>query len=82
MKVTTINIAAAKAHFTEYARRVQAGERFVLCNRNKPFAEIRPLHVTPQGKRPFGLGRGLLSVPDDFNKPDPEIEELFNGRMP
>jgi len=77
MKETMININEAKAHLSEYARRIKKGERFILCDRNKPFAEIRPLPLTSAGRRPFGLEKGKLHVPEDFNAPDPEIEKLF-----
>jgi antitoxin (DNA-binding transcriptional repressor) of toxin-antitoxin stability system len=79
MKTTMINIGEAKAHLSEYARMVKKGERIVLCDRNRPFAEIRPLLTTEEGRRPFGLARGKISIPDDFNEPDPEIESLFYG---
>ena len=77
MKPVMININEAKARFSEYARRVKRGERIILCDRNKPFAEMRPLRLTPEGRRPFGLARGRLSVPEGFNEPDVDIEELF-----
>ena len=79
MKTTMININEAKTHLSRYARRIKRGERFVLCDRNKAFAEIRPLPTTADGRRPFGLARGRIQVPDDFNQPDPEIEALFAG---
>ena len=74
-----INIHEAKTHLSEYARRVKRGQRIVLCDRNKPFAEIRPLTVTAEGRRPFGLAKGRIHVPDDFNEPDPDMESLFSG---
>jgi antitoxin (DNA-binding transcriptional repressor) of toxin-antitoxin stability system len=79
MKTTMININEAKTHLSEYARRIRKGERFVLCSRNRPFAEIRPLPLTPDGRRPFGLAAGKLQLPADFNDPDPEIEAMFGG---
>lgn len=78
MKATMININEAKTHLSEYARRVKKGERFILCDRNKLFAEIRPLTLTPEERRPFGLARGKIHLPERFNEPDPEIEVLFN----
>lgn len=80
MNATMINIADAKAHLSEYAKKIRKGQRFILCDRNKPFAEIRPLARDKSACRPFGLGAGLISLPDDFNEPDPEIEEMFNGK--
>ena len=77
MNKTMININEAKAHLSEYARRIKKGERFILCDRNKPFAEIRPLPLTSEGRRPFGLAQGKLRIPDGFDLPDPELEELF-----
>ncbi len=81
MNKTMINIHEAKARLSEYARRVQQGETIILCHRNKPFAEIRPLTPGPEtAPRPFGLAKGKLHLPDDFNAPDPDIESLFSGK--
>ncbi len=77
MKTTTININEAKTHLSRFARRVKQGERFILCDRNKPFAELRPLNLTAEGRRPFGLARGKVHLPEDFNDPDPRAEALF-----
>ena len=77
MKTTMINIHEAKTHLSAYAAMVKKGRRIVLCDRNKPFAEIRPLNLTAEGRRPFGLAKGLLSLPDEFNDPTPDIEAIF-----
>jgi len=79
MKTTTININEAKTHLSKFARRVKKGERFILCDRNKPFAEIRPLQLTSEGRRPFGMAAGKIHLPDNFNAPDREVERLFEG---
>lgn len=79
MKTAMVNIRDAKANLSAYARRVKKGERFILCDRNKPFAEIRPLATGAGGRRPFGLAKGVVHLPDDFNEPDPEIEALFGA---
>lgn len=74
-----ININEAKTHLSQYAKRIKQGERFILCDRNKAFAEIRPLPATEDGRRPFGLAKGKIQLPAEFNEPDPEIEALFQG---
>ena len=81
MNTTMINIHEAKTHLSQFARRVRKGERFILCDRNKPFAELRPLRTDSSGRRPFGLARGLIHVPDEFNEAVPEIEALFAGEV-
>jgi len=78
MNETMININEAKAHLSKYARMVKRGGRVILCDRNRPFAEIRPLSQ-PGVRRPFGLARGKIRLPDDFNAPDAEVERLFAG---
>lgn len=79
MKSIMLNINEAKTHLSKYSRRIKKGERIILCDRNKPFAEIRPLRLTPAGRRPFGLDGHVISLPNDFNDIDPEIDALFSG---
>ena len=66
-----INIAEAKAGLSGYLARVEQGETIVLCRRNVPIAEIRPIPAAPTRKRPIGIDRGM-TVPDDFFKPLPD----------
>lgn len=81
MNKTMININEAKTHLSKYARMVKRGQSVILCDRNIPFAEIRPLSSASPLRRPFGLAAGLIDVPADFNTPDPEIEVLFSGQV-
>ncbi len=75
-----VNIADAKAHFSEYLRRVEAGETIVLARRNQPVAEIRPIPGVDPRPRPMGLCSGEFEVPPDFDKPLPEsVLEEFEG---
>lgn len=72
-----INLSAVKTHLSKYARLVKQGETVVLCERNIPFAEIRPMR-TPQNRRKFGLAKGLISIGPEFFEVDAEIERDFN----
>ncbi len=75
-----INIHEAKTHLSRYVERVTAGETVVLCRRNQPVAEIRPLRQSPTAPRPFGLAKGAFSVPPSFFEPLPEDEiAAFEG---
>jgi antitoxin (DNA-binding transcriptional repressor) of toxin-antitoxin stability system len=77
--MTQFNIHEAKAGFSAVARRVRAGETIILCERNKPFAEIRPLPGVAPKRRKRRLGQlpGACVIPADFNAPDPELEAAF-----
>ena len=39
-----VNIQEAKTHLSRFAKKVKSGETVILCERNKPIAEIRPIH--------------------------------------
>ncbi len=74
-----VNLAEAKKHLAHYTRLVKGGSVVVLCERNKPIAEIRPLGH-PSVKRPkrkIGLMKGLCPIGLDFLKEDLETGEDF-----
>jgi len=74
-----INIHEAKAKLSKYAKMVKAGETVILCERNKPFAEIRPLDPRGKGPRVFGLSQGVFKLGPEFFEADAEIEKMFYG---
>ncbi|CAN5690322.1 hypothetical protein BH11VER1_BH11VER1_39260 [soil metagenome] len=77
--MTQINLHEIKSHLSHYARLVKAGETIILCDRNKPFAEIRPLPdlTKPAPKRKLGLMKGMCPVGPDFFEADAEISRDF-----
>ena len=67
-----VNIHQAKTHLSRYARRVKAGETMLLCERNRPFAELRPLapaRTAPVRRRRMGQDAGKLVLPEDWDSP-------------
>ncbi|HIJ80508.1 MAG TPA: type II toxin-antitoxin system Phd/YefM family antitoxin [Desulfuromonadales bacterium] len=62
----TINVQEAKTHFSHYLDEVAKGESFILCKRNIPVAEIRPIINKAAEKRPIGLAKGTFSIPASF----------------
>lgn len=73
-----VNIHEAKTHFSRLLERVALGEEVIIAKAGTPVAKLVPLKKTPK-KRVFGSAKGDFTVPDDFNEPDPEIEDLFNN---
>ena len=79
----TINVQEAKTHFSHYLDEVAKGESFILCKRNKPVAEIRPIMSRVATKRPIGLAKGTFTVPASFFDELPEETiSLFSGMTP
>jgi antitoxin (DNA-binding transcriptional repressor) of toxin-antitoxin stability system len=76
-----VNIHQAKTHLSEYLDRLAKGETIILCKRNVPIAEIRPLPRTRQTRRPIGLAKNKLKIPKSFFKPLPdELLDAFEGQ--
>jgi len=76
-----LNIHEAKTHLSRYLKRLAKGEHIVLCLRNVPIAEIRPLPAPETKPRPIGLARGRFTVPPSFFEPLPnELLDAFEGR--
>jgi len=69
-----INVHEAKVHLSRYLDSVEGGETVVICRRNEPVAELRPVPRRGGEKRPWGLDRGAFEVPADFNQPLPDEE--------
>lgn len=79
----TINIHEAKTHLSHYLDEVEKGQRVVVCKRNRPIAEIRPIAPRSAEKRPIGLAKGTFTVPDAFFDDLPaETVALFSGQTP
>jgi len=57
---------------------VNKGERVTIVKDNKPVADL----VKPGFRRERNLGilRGKLSLPDDFNDENEEINSMFYGK--
>jgi antitoxin (DNA-binding transcriptional repressor) of toxin-antitoxin stability system len=75
-----VNIHEAKTHLSRYLSMIRKGETIVLCKRNQPIAEIRPLQSRRDQKRPIGLAKGQFAIPKEFFEPLPEeLVQAFQG---
>lgn len=76
-----LDIHEAKTHLSRYLPALEQGETILLCKRNIPIAEIRPLPKQSTLPRPFGLAadRGV-ELPAEFFEPLPaELLAAFTG---
>jgi antitoxin (DNA-binding transcriptional repressor) of toxin-antitoxin stability system len=81
MKTTRLNIHEAKTHLSRYLAKLRGGDRIILCNRNRPVAEIRPLAPAGASRRRPGAARGEFTVPQAFFEPLPDdLLAGFEGR--
>ena len=76
-----LNIHEAKTHLSRYLAELLEGETILLCKRNVPIAEIRPLKPARTERRPIGLAKGLFEVPPEFFAPLPDdLLDAFEGK--
>jgi prevent-host-death family protein len=79
--VIRINITEAKNHLSKYLGRVKKRETIILCERNVPIADIRPLGPESRQLRPIGLDKGRFTVPAGFFEPLPDwLLDAFEGK--
>jgi antitoxin (DNA-binding transcriptional repressor) of toxin-antitoxin stability system len=67
-----LNLHEVKTHLSRYLPLLKKGETILLCNRNVPIAEIRPLGPLHKVKRPIGLAKGEFTVSPEFFEPLPD----------
>lgn len=76
---TTVNIHAAKTHFSRLVERAARGEEIIIARAGKPLARLVPLGQ-PVRRRP-GLLKGRIRIPANFDAPLPEeLLREFEGR--
>jgi len=81
MTMIKLNIHEAKTHLSSYLKRLAKGETIILCKRNVPIAEIRPIPQEKKTSRPIGLAKSTFKIPPEFFKPLPnKIIDSFYGR--
>ena len=75
-----LNLAEAKAQFSACLERGRRGESVVICRRNVPIAELRPISGPTPRPRQFGQDVGRVVVHAGFFHSPPEEElSLWSG---
>jgi antitoxin (DNA-binding transcriptional repressor) of toxin-antitoxin stability system len=78
-----VNVHEAKTHLSKYLAKLEKGETILLCRRNQPIAEIRPLPAKRKKPRPIGLYQGQIELKPEFFDPLPDdLLAYFNGEKP
>ena len=75
--VMVFNISEAKTNLSKLVDMVCHGEKVIIARNNLPLVDMVP--HKPEGKRQLGLLRGKITVPDDFDEEDGDINEMFYG---
>lgn len=80
----TLNIHAAKTHFSGLVERAEKGETILIARAGKPVAKLVPLESEANSppKRRIGFLKDVYNLPDDFDIKAigrDDIEAMFYG---
>jgi prevent-host-death family protein len=75
-RVQEIGAYEAKTHLSRLLRQTRAGKSFIITQRGKPVAELKP---APQkrGKGRWGDMKGKIWIADDFCAPIEDMREYM-----
>lgn len=66
-----VELETLRSEFSAWFARVVSGETLVICDHDRPVAELRPCVPASAHPRPLGLGAGQAQIHDDFAQPLP-----------
>lgn len=72
MRATRLNMHDAKTHLSRHLAGMKPDDRLIICNRNRPVAEVRLLPQARLQPRKFGVAKGQFRVPAEFFEPLPD----------
>lgn len=78
MALQLTNIYQAKTNLSQLVNQALAGEDVVIAKAGKPVVKLVP-YVTEKKPRTFGKFKGQITIADDFDEEDEEINKLFYG---
>ncbi|HWE06375.1 MAG TPA: type II toxin-antitoxin system Phd/YefM family antitoxin [Rhizomicrobium sp.] len=78
----TVNVHAAKTHFSRLVDQAAAGEEIIIAKAGKPVAKLVPLRSSGKhAKRQLGLLAGRARIPAALDAPLPDgVLDTFEGR--
>ena len=80
MSKATVNIHQAKTNLSRLVEEAALGSEIIIAKAGRPVAKLTPLAARKSVIR-FGLLKGKIKVPRDFNEPLPaEVVHAFAGK--
>jgi prevent-host-death family protein len=73
-----VNLYQAKTQLSALVDRAAAGEEIVIAKNGVPRARLVPIKPLGQRRKPANAMR-IEYLADDFDAPDPRVEQMFGG---
>ena len=80
--MTQVNMLEAKTNLSKLVRMLETKQEDViyLARNGTAVAQMTLIPKSPEKKR-IGIAEGKFKVPDEFDKWDKEVEEMFGGKI-
>ena len=78
-----INMLDAKTSLSKLVQALESGTEteFIIARNGRPAARLVPLtQAGTDRSRRIGIAKGRFAVPEDIDRSNPEVLELFEGR--
>jgi antitoxin (DNA-binding transcriptional repressor) of toxin-antitoxin stability system len=78
-----INMLDAKTSLSKLVQALESGTEteFIIARNGRPAARLVPLaQARTDRSRRIGIAKGRFAVPEDIDRSNPEVLELFEGR--
>ena len=75
------NMYEAKTHLSSLIQKALDGEEVVIAKAGKPLVELVPYTVKKEQIK-FGLLKGQISIPDDFDDFNDQVADMFSDYLP
>ena len=66
--MTTVNIHDAKTNLSKLIDLAVKGEPFIIAKAGKPLVKVEAVTTEPAPVKRFGVLKGQIAAPDDFDK--------------
>ena len=77
-----VNILEAKTELSKLIRLIESGkeDQIIIARYGRPVVKMTVYNDTPASKR-IGIAKGRLKSPDDLDRDNGEIAQLFGGAV-
>ena len=75
------NMYEAKTHLSSLIQKALDGEEVVIAKSGRPLVELVP-YPTEKKQIKFGMLKGQISIPDDFDSFDDQVADIFSEYIP
>ena len=78
--MTIINMYQAKTTLSNLVARALTGEEIILAKSGTPLVVLVPYGQQKKARKP-GKFKGKIILPENFDAPMPDVEDLFSGTL-